>query len=115
MISERGMDTEAQILEVIRDMLSSPYETKLSVKDIASWFLDRHQNEYKVTITPKWIGRIIRKRLNLKTQRSRDGYVILPSEREKLERLYEKYGINIKEPEENTQKASPNTSQQPTL
>src|SRR5215475_5117697 len=98
MIADRGTEMEAQILEVIRDMLSSPYgSSQLPLKDITSWFVDRHGMDYERKVTSKWIGTIIRKRLNLKTQRMRDGYVILPSEFSKLERLYERYGINGKE------------------
>jgi hypothetical protein len=95
MVSERAMDTEAQVLEIIRDILDSPYGALLSVKDIASRFFDRHGNEYKATITPKWMGSVIRKKLKLKTVRTREGYVIPPSETYKLERLYEKYGIEL--------------------
>src|SRR5438093_5272956 len=37
MIADRGMDMEAQILEIIRDLLCSPYgESRLSLKDITS-------------------------------------------------------------------------------
>src|SRR5499433_2364020 len=47
MIADRGMDMEAQILEIIRDMLSSPYgEARLPLKDITSWFVDRHGMDY---------------------------------------------------------------------
>ena len=88
MIADRGMDMEAQILEIIRDMLSSPYgESRLPLKDITSWFVDRHGMDYERKVTSKWIGTIIRKRLNLKTQRTRDGYIIPSSELAKLERL----------------------------
>jgi hypothetical protein len=93
MVSERGMDTEAQVLEVIRDLLASPLGTTLSVKEITSWFVDRHGNDYERKITTKWIGNIIRRKLNLKTQKSHGVFVIPPSEEPKLERLYEKYGI----------------------
>jgi hypothetical protein len=71
MIADRGMDMEAQILEIIRDMLSSPYgEQRLPLKAIMSWFVDRHGMDYERKVTSKWIGTIIRKRLNLKTQKS---------------------------------------------
>lgn len=101
MIADRGMDMEAQILEIIRDMLSSPYgEQRLSLKDITSWFVDRHGMDYERKVTSKWIGTIIRKRLNLKTQKSHGVYVIPLSERPKLDRLYEKFGIGAKEAEE---------------
>jgi hypothetical protein len=103
MIADRGMDMEAQILEIVRDMLSSPYgESRLPLKDITSWFVDRHGIDYERKVTSKWIGNIIRKKLNLKTQRTRDGYVIPSSELAKLERLYEKYGVTGKEDNEVT-------------
>src|SRR5437667_10621221 len=47
MIAERGVDAEAQVLGIIRDLLASPYEARLSVKDITSWFIDRHGNDYE--------------------------------------------------------------------
>src|SRR5947199_2835251 len=101
MIADRGMDMEAQILEIIRDMLSSPYgESRLPLKYITSWFVDRHGMDYERKVTSKWIGTIIRKKLNLKTQKSHGVYVIPLSEKPKLERLYEKYGIGPKEGEE---------------
>src|SRR5215467_13879635 len=114
MIADRGMDMEAQILEIIRDMLSSPYgESRLPLKDVTSWFVDRHGMDYERKVSSKWIGTIIRKRLNLKTQRTRDGYVILPSELSKLERLYERYGISSKEDQVDAQGSFSNTDQYP--
>ena len=101
MIADRGMEMEAQILEIIQDMLSSPYGApQLPLKDITSWFVDRHGMDYERKVTSKWIGTIIRKRLNLKTQKSHGVYVIPLTEQPKLERLYEKYGISPKESEE---------------
>jgi len=100
MIADRGMETEAQILEIIRDMLHSPFETRLSIKDITSWFIDRHGTEYKRTITTKWIGTIIRKKLGLCAVKTREGYFIPDSERPKLDRLFERYGINPKKYDE---------------
>lgn len=92
-VSERGMDSEAQVLEVIRDILASPYQAKLTVKEITSLFSDRHGEEYERKITPKWVGTILRKRLNLKTQRTKEGFAIPTQELPKLRRLYEKYGL----------------------
>lgn len=96
MIAERGMDTEAQILGIIRDLLASGEGTP-SVKDITNWFMDKHGAEYERRVTAKWVGGIIRKRLNLKTQKSHGIYVIPPSEQVKLNRLYEKYGMSTDE------------------
>jgi hypothetical protein len=93
-ISDRGMDMEAQVLEIIQDILSSPYNARLSIKDITRLFIDRHGMDYERKITTKWIGNIIRKRLNLKTQKTHGLYVIPLSEKPKLDRLFEKYGIS---------------------
>jgi hypothetical protein len=94
MIAERGMDTEAQVLEIIRDMASSPYGNKLTIKDITSWFADRHFADYERKITTKWIGNIVRRKLHLATHKSHGVFVIPISELPKLPRLYEKYGVH---------------------
>ena len=96
MIADRSADMEAQVLEIIRDLLDSG-DFKLSVKDITNWFVDRHGEEYERKITAKWIGNIIRRKLALKTQKSHGVFVIAPQEVSKLPRLYEKYGITPKE------------------
>jgi hypothetical protein len=97
LLAERGMDMEAQILEIIRDLFASG-EVKPSIKDITSWFTDKYAADYERKVTAKWIGGIIRKRLNLKPQKSNGVFVIPLSEKSKLERLYEKYGISSKDP-----------------
>ncbi|MBI1852371.1 MAG: hypothetical protein HYR85_18680 [Planctomycetes bacterium] len=92
MVTERGMDMEAQILEIIREMVALP-DQHLSIKEIASWFSDRHGTDYQRPVTPKWIGSVIRTRLQLRTRKS-DGVFIIPREEmPKLVRLYEKYGL----------------------
>ncbi|MGH9461338.1 MAG: hypothetical protein ACRD1X_08970 [Vicinamibacteria bacterium] len=93
MVTERGMDLEAQILEVIRDLLTSDSAEPFSVKDIAAWMADRHGSEYQRPITPKWIGSVVRTRLHLKTRKSNGVFVIPREEMPKLTELYEKYGV----------------------
>jgi cytochrome c-type biogenesis protein CcmH/NrfF len=96
MIADRSADMEAQVLEIVRDLIDSG-DSKLSVKDITNWFVDRHGEEYERKITAKWIGNIIRRKLALKTQKSHGVFVIAAGEVPKLPRLYEKYGITPKE------------------
>jgi hypothetical protein len=97
MVTERGMDLEAQILEVIRDLRQS--ERTLSVKDITSWLVDRHGEDYERKITPRWVGNVIRRKLHLVTCKSHGNYVISAEELPKLSRLYDRYGIALEEPE----------------
>jgi hypothetical protein len=96
-ITDRGMDMEAQVLETIRDLKATSAEGKVLVKEVADWFADKHGDEYDKKVTAKWIGKIIGKKLGLKTERIRDGYILAATEKSKLKRLYEKYGIEAEE------------------
>lgn len=80
------------MLEVIRDLLGRE-DSRLSVKEITNWFIDRFGEDYGQNVTPKWIGGVIRNHLHLKTQKSNSVYVIPVSEQPKLTWLLEKYGI----------------------
>jgi hypothetical protein len=91
MIADRSMDSEAQVLEIIRDLQAEG--GTLTIRDITTWFANRHAAEYERAITTKWIGYIVRKRLNLKTHKSHGVFVIPTSELPALHRLYERYGI----------------------
>lgn len=90
-VSDRGMEMEAQVLEVIRKLFGMREEP--TIKEITSHFIENHGNDYEKKITPKWIGTIIRRKLKIKTERRMEGFIIPVSELHKLERLYEKYGI----------------------
>ncbi|MBI1818667.1 MAG: hypothetical protein HYR72_27095 [Deltaproteobacteria bacterium] len=107
MIAERGMDMEAQVLEIIQDLASSSYGNKLTIRDITSSFVERHGADYERKITTKWIGYIVRRKLHLATHKSHGVFVIPMSELPKLDRLYEKYGVSSETDEgENVQEAA---------
>ena len=89
LITNRGTAVEGQVLDIIKDMLPN----KLTIKDITDWFTDRYGEEYQRKITTKWIGFVIRSKLNLKTAKSNGNYIISQSEEPKLRILLEKYGI----------------------
>jgi len=74
-------------------LLASSFDQKLAIKDITSWFIDRHGADYDRKITTKWIGWLIRKKLGLQTYKS-DGNFIVGINAAKLQRLYEKYGVS---------------------
>jgi len=99
LVSDRGMETEAQLLEVIRDLALSAAADHLSVKEITSLFADRHGEEYERKVTAKWVGSLLRKKLNLKPWKSNGTFVISSSKSPKLDHLYEKYGIGKAEPD----------------
>lgn len=93
LIADRSYDVEAQVLDVIHE-LARAGQSRLTVKEITDKFVLRHAEDFERKITSKWIGGVIRKRLQLKTQKSNGVFVIAPEEHRKLERLYERYGID---------------------
>lgn len=95
LIQERGQTTEAQVLEIIRSLHRSE-ATVITVAEITERFTQLHGEEYERKITAKWIGYVLRKRLQLHTQKSNGVFVLPVSESPKLCRLYEKFGIEEK-------------------
>lgn len=93
LVADRGMDIEAQVLEIIRELQHSSDGMGFSIKGITNRFIAEHADDFDRKITPHWVAQIIRRKLGLKTQRRREGYVIADSEGTKLARLYEKYGV----------------------
>jgi hypothetical protein len=98
LVADRGQGIEAQVLEAIRQLLANQ-PTRPTIKEVATWFADQHAEEYERKITTQWIGAVIRKKLQIKTQRGHGGaYVIPASEEPKLRRLYDKYGLESVSP-----------------
>lgn len=93
LVADRGMDVEAQMLEIIRELQQDPFSPGLAVKEIAERFIARHGEEFERKVTPNWVGYIIRRRLGLKTEKRHGNYMIAAAEGPKLARLFEKYGL----------------------
>lgn len=93
MATYRGMQIEAQVLEVISE-IKKQGDLPLSIPEIASWFSDRYGDQYDNKVTVRTIGKIIRETLQLKPKKTGGTYVIPVSEYPKLEWLFEKYSVN---------------------
>src|SRR6266571_6021840 len=94
LVADRGMDMEAQVLEIIQELQGLNDGGGISIKEIASRFIEQHGEDFARKVTPHWIGRVVRRKLGLKTERTKAGYVLAPAEGPKLVRLYEKYGVS---------------------
>lgn len=93
LVADRGLDIEAQVLEVIQELQRHSSGQGLSVKEITGRFADQHGEDLERKVTPHWVGHIVRRKLGLKTEKRHGSYVIASSEGPKLARLFEKYGI----------------------
>src|SRR5262249_34447948 len=92
-IARRGLDPEAQLLEVIRGLLDSGDKSQISLATIAEQLIEKHGSEYDYRVTARWVGHMLRKRLQLFPRKSQGVYVLPVEELPKLARLYEKFGI----------------------
>lgn len=88
--TDRTLGYNYQILDAICELLDDGY-TKPTIKQVA----ERYNKDlgYQEVITSKRMGYLIRKMLDLKTEKTRDGYVISESNRGKIETLRRRYGI----------------------
>jgi hypothetical protein len=91
-VADRGLELEAQVLEVLHAL--SKGENELAVKEIAAAFSERFGEEYGGKVTPRWIGSLLRRRLNLKPRKQHGVFVVPRSEYPKLRHLFERYGFS---------------------
>src|SRR5208337_5396831 len=80
LVADRGMDLEAQVLEVIQDLRESPYANGISIKEIAERVSERYGDDFERKVTPHWIGYVVRRKLGLKTEKHHGIYVVAASE-----------------------------------
>ena len=94
LVSERGMQAEAQVLEVLAELIEVSERTVVAVADVVSLLVERYGSDYERPITNRWVGGILRKRLNLQTYKSHGVFVVPITERPKIELLCVRYGVN---------------------
>jgi hypothetical protein len=92
-LAERGLTTEAQLLDVVHELAGSAAAPVLGIGEIAGRFAERFAREYERPITPRWIGTILRRRLHLAPYKSH-GRFVLAIDPAQLAALYDRYGIS---------------------
>jgi hypothetical protein len=94
-IAERGLLMEAQVLEILAELMTTTDRVVVPVADITEGLTERYGTEYDRPITNRWIGSIIRKRLNLRTYKSHGVYVVPVIDRQGIELLCNRYGVHL--------------------
>lgn len=94
-VAERGLLMEAQVLEVLIEQILSSSRRVVPVADVTAGMIQRYGAEYERPISNRWIGSILRKKLNFLTYKSHGVYVIPMVEREKAEMLCRRYGVSV--------------------
>jgi hypothetical protein len=91
--ADRGLLVEAQVLEVLSRLMTSS-QRPLSVAEVTAGVIERFGSDHDRPITNRWIGGLLRKRLNLRTHKSHGVYVVPVSERGKVNLLCARYAID---------------------
>jgi hypothetical protein len=98
-VAERGISTEAQLLEIIRELACEAHKVSVPIQDIADRFSTRFGVDYERAITSRWIGGMLRRRLHLAPYKSHGRYVLSVADQTKLETLYDRYGLTSEDAE----------------
>jgi hypothetical protein len=92
-MAERGLSTEAQLLEVIRELSGEVHKQAIPIIEITQRFAARYAAEYERAVTPRWIGGVLRNRLHLGTYKSNGRFVVPVTDTARLTGLYSRYGL----------------------
>jgi len=93
LVADRGQSIEARVLEVLLELMATEKGTGVPVGAMSKVMAQRYGSEYVRPITDRWIGGILRKRLNLRTYKSNGVFVVAVAQRPAIERLCVRYGI----------------------
>jgi hypothetical protein len=94
-VAERGLLVEAQVLEITAELMAPSSRPVVPVSEIAKGLIERYGAEYERPITNRWIGSILRKRLNIRTYKSHGVFVVPAGERSKVGMLCGRYGVDF--------------------
>ncbi|QIG95543.1 hypothetical protein [Bradyrhizobium sp. 6(2017)] len=94
LIAECGLLMEVQVLEIVTELMWISRRPVRAAGEITMSFINRYGTEYDRPITNRWIGSILRNKLNLQTYKSHGVYGVPLNEKEKVELLCERYGVN---------------------
>lgn len=89
--TDRTLDYNYQILDAICELIDRGFTTP-TIKQVTETF-NKGLEVYDGAISSKKMGFLIRKTLNMRTERTRDGFIISENNREKIEILRKKYDI----------------------
>lgn len=95
LVAERGLLAEAQVLEVLADLMATTERQVVPLGEVTTTLIERYGHEYDRPIANRWVGGIIRRRLNLHTYKSHGVYVVPTAQLDKVDLLCHRYGVDV--------------------
>jgi hypothetical protein len=93
-VAERSSHMEAQVLEILWELLLASSRPVVPIAHVTAGLIERYGAQYERPITNRWIGSIVRKKLNLQTYKSDGVYVIARNQQQKIALLCARYGVS---------------------
>jgi hypothetical protein len=85
---------EAQVLEILWELVLASSRAVVPIAHVTAGLIERYGSQYERPITNRWIGSVVRKKLNLQTYKSDGVYVIAKNQRQKIALLCSRYGVS---------------------
>ena len=93
-VAQRGFSPEARVLEVVAELMWTSAGS-IPVALVTAGVAERYGAEYERPVTNRWIGGLLRKRLNLRTYKRHGVYVIPAGDRARIEHLCARYDVEL--------------------
>lgn len=94
LLDDRGQSVEAQVLEVLIELMARGETGPVTLHEINITLAERYGAEFERPVTNRWLGSIVRKRLGITTYKSNGVFAVPMTEREKIEHLARRYGVS---------------------
>jgi hypothetical protein len=94
-VAERGLLMEAQVLEILAELMATTDHPVVTVADVTTGLIERYGAEYERPITNRWIGSVLRRKLNLQTFKRHGMYVVPMGEEPRVRLLCRRYNVSV--------------------
>lgn len=95
LVSERGLSIEAQVLEILAERIKLGGSAPIPLRDLTLTLFERLGTEIDRPITSRWIGAVLRKRLNILMYKSNGTFAVPATESQKILHLCKRYGVDV--------------------
>jgi len=87
---DRKINLESHVVDVIKELWTGE---ALTLKSITSRLNEKYREEFQEVVSGKKLGFVVRKQLDLRTRKRGGVFEILPTERQRIEGLFRRFGL----------------------
>jgi hypothetical protein len=95
LVAERGLSVEGQVLEILARRFSKKGVSAVPIQEIATTLQEKHGSEYDRPLSSRYLGSVLRKRLQLSPYKRHGVYAVSAAEIPKIAHLCRRYGFEF--------------------